>query len=203
MCPRVSRACHCLLPALARPRQSEEGAWGQGSTSPLMSRSPAPSVTHVSHTKPRWLREQACGCAPHEPGASGLHRAWPPCRPWGHSPRAIRTGSLRAELTLFLADRRERDPAAWRRGACGPETRLGGACAAFLRRSCLCRPVCVCGPVCCSRDPTSGAGPDVVARRWWAGARGSPRSRRTLVALTSQAGELLSIQLDLTSGPQT
>ena len=34
-------------------------------------------------------------------------------------------------------------------------------------------------------------------------ARGSPRSRRTLVALTSQAGELLSIQLDLTSGPQT
>ena len=43
----------------------------------------------------------------------------------------------------------------------------------------------------------------MVAPRWWAGARGSPRSRRTFVALTSQAGELLRIQLDLTSAPQT
>ena len=49
------------------------GAWT--STSPLTRRSPAPSITHVSHAKPRWLLEQACGRAPHEPGASGLHRA--------------------------------------------------------------------------------------------------------------------------------
>ena len=43
----------------------------------------------------------------------------------------------------------------------------------------------------------------MVARGWWAGASGSPRSRRTFVALTSQARELLRIQLDLTSAPQT
>ena len=54
--------------AVAAPR-------AEGSTSPLTSRSPAPSVTHVSHAKLRWLLEQACGRAPHEPGASGLHRA--------------------------------------------------------------------------------------------------------------------------------
>ena len=87
-----------------------------GSTSPLRSRSAALSVPHGSHTKPRWLLEQACGCVPREPGASGPHRAWPACRPCSHSPRVVRTGSLRAELTLFLADRRERDTAASRRG---------------------------------------------------------------------------------------
>ena len=43
----------------------------------------------------------------------------------------------------------------------------------------------------------------MVTRRWWAGARGSPRSKRLLVALTSQAGELLGIQLDLMNAPQT
>ena len=43
----------------------------------------------------------------------------------------------------------------------------------------------------------------MVARGWWAGASESPRSRRTFVALTSQARELLRIQLDLTSAPQT
>ena len=43
----------------------------------------------------------------------------------------------------------------------------------------------------------------MVTRRWWAGARGSPRSKRLLVARTSQAGELLGIQLDLINAPQT
>ena len=72
---RVPRACRCLLPTLANHRQSEEGAQrprvrarGRGSTSPLTSWSPAPSVSHMSHTKPPRLREQACGCDPHEPG---------------------------------------------------------------------------------------------------------------------------------------
>ena len=50
MCPRVSRACHCLLPALARPRQSEEEAWGQGehlsSHEPVTSTLRHPRVTH-------------------------------------------------------------------------------------------------------------------------------------------------------------
>lgn len=157
----MSRACHCLLPALARPRQSEEGAWGQGSTSPLTSLSPAPSVTHVSHTKPRWLLEQACGCALREPGASGPHRAWPACRPCGHSPRAIRTGSLRAELTLFLADRRERDPAAWRRGACGLQTRLAGPALPFSAA-----PVSAvqCACVALSADP--GTQPQEQGQMW-------------------------------------
>ena len=70
--PRASRTWRCLLPVLACHRQSEEGAQrprlqgrGRGSTSPLTSRSPAPSVSHVSHAKPRWLREQASGRAPH------------------------------------------------------------------------------------------------------------------------------------------
>ena len=50
VCPRVSRACHCLLPVLARPRQSEEGAWGQGehlsSHEPVTSTLRHPRVTH-------------------------------------------------------------------------------------------------------------------------------------------------------------
>ena len=95
--------------AVAAPR-------AEGSTSSLTSRSAAPSVSHASHTKLHRLREQACGHAPHEPGAGGPHRAWSACRPCGHSPRAVRTGSLRAELMLFLADRRERVMAAWRIG---------------------------------------------------------------------------------------
>lgn len=54
------------------------------------------------------------------------------------------------------------------------------------------------------RAPTSsGAGPEVVAHRQWAGARASPHSKRLLVALTSQSGELLGIQVDLTTAPQT
>ena len=54
------------------------------------------------------------------------------------------------------------------------------------------------------RAPTSlGAGPEVVAHRWWAGARASPHSKRLLVALTSQSRELLGIQVDLTTAPQT
>ena len=121
--PRESRTWRCLLPVLACHRQSEEGAQrprlqgrGRGSTSPLTSRSPAPSVIQASHTKPHRLREQACGHAPHEPGARGPHRAWPTCRPYSHSPRAVRTGSLRAELTLFLANRWERVTAASRIG---------------------------------------------------------------------------------------
>ena len=85
----------------------------------------------------------------------------------------------------------------------GQRRGLGGGQFCCLCRSGLCRRVCVYSPVCWSRHPTLGAGPDVVTRRWWAGARGSPRSKRLLVALTSQAGELLGIQLDLTSAPQT
>ena len=92
------------------------GPGAGGSTSPLTSWSPAPSVSHVSHTKLHRLREQVCGHAPHEPGARGSHRAWPTCCPCDHSPRAVRTGSLREELMLFLADRRETDMAAWRIG---------------------------------------------------------------------------------------
>ena len=48
---------------------------------------------------------------------------------------------------------------------------------------------------------SSGAGPEVVAHRQWAGARASPHSKRLLVALTSQSGELLGIQVDLTTAP--
>ena len=85
----------------------------------------------------------------------------------------------------------------------GQRRGLGGGQFCCLCRSGLCRRVCVYSPVCWSRHPTLGAGPDVVTRRWWAGARGSPRSKRLLVALTSQAGELLGIQLDLINAPQT
>lgn len=202
-------------------------ARGRGSTSPLASRSPAPAVSHVSHTKPRRLREQACRRAPGEPGARGPHRAWPACRPYDHSPRAIGTGAMRAELTLFSADRRRRDRAASRRGCagwrpswrtrscrrcvccpgggvCAGDAAWAGASAAFLRRPRLCRPVCACVSPSADRAPTSsGAGPEVVAHRRWAGARASPRSKRLLVALTSQSGELLGIRVDLTTAPQT
>ena len=54
------------------------------------------------------------------------------------------------------------------------------------------------------RAPTSlGTGPEVVTHRQWAGARASSRSKRLLVALTSQSGELLGIQVDLMTAPQT
>ena len=54
------------------------------------------------------------------------------------------------------------------------------------------------------RAPTSlGTGPEVVTHRRWAGARASSRSKRLLVALTSQSGELLGIQVDLMTAPQT
>ena len=54
------------------------------------------------------------------------------------------------------------------------------------------------------RAPTSsGAGPKVVTHRQWARARASPHSKRLLVALTSQSGNLLGIQVDLTTAPQT
>ena len=158
MCPVLATAC---CPRWLAPGSLRRGPGARGSTSPLTSRSPAPSVTHVSHTKPRWLREQAVGCAPREPGASGPHRAWPACRPCGHSPRAVRTGSLRAELTLFLADRRERDPAAWRRGACGPERRLGGPALPFSAA-----PVSAvqCAGVALSADP--GTQPREQGQMW-------------------------------------
>ena len=50
---------------------------------------------------------------------------------------------------------------------------------------------------------SSGARPEVVAHRRWAGARASPRSKSLLVALTSQSRELLGIQVDLTTAPLT
>ena len=54
------------------------------------------------------------------------------------------------------------------------------------------------------RAPTSsGAGPEVVTYRRWAGARASPRSKRLLVALPSESGQQLGIQVDLTTAPQT
>ena len=118
MCLAFAAVCCPRWLATGSPRRehSSRGARGTGSTSPLTSWSPAPSVSHVSHTKPHRLCEQACGRAPREPGASGLHRAWPTCRPCGYSPCAVRTGSLRAELTLFLANRQGRDTVALRIG---------------------------------------------------------------------------------------
>ena len=196
--------------------------------SPLTSQSPAPSVTYVSHTKPRRLREQACRCVPRDPGAPGPHKAWPACRPCRHSPRAIRTGSLREELTLFFADRRERHATStrgcarwspnWRRrtrscsGSCadgeaasGWETRLGRGPAMPFSAAPVSATECVrVWAHLLIRAPTSlGAGPEVVTHRWWAGARASPRSKRLLIALTSQSGELLGIQVDPKTAPQT
>ena len=95
----LATAC---CPRWLAPGSLRRGPGARGSTSPLTSRSPAPSVTHVSHTKPRWLREQAVGCAPREPGASGPHRAWPACRPCGRSPRAVRTGVVASGADAVL-----------------------------------------------------------------------------------------------------
>lgn len=129
----------------------------------------------------------------------------PTCR----SPRAVRTGSLRAGLTLFLADRRRRGTATSRRG-CGRWR------PSWRRRTRSCSG-CVCrrgGRVWAAAPSTgecvrvwphllvwapasSGAGPEVVARRRWAGAWGSPRPRRLLVALSGQSRELLGVQAGL------
>ena len=67
MCPRVSHACHCLLPALARPRQSEEGAWGQGEH--LSSHEPVTST--LRHPR---VTCEAAGCVSRRVGVPPANR---------------------------------------------------------------------------------------------------------------------------------
>ena len=84
--------------------------------------------------------------------------------------------------------------------ASGQETRLGQgpelpfSAAPFSATECV-----HVWPHLLIRAPTSsGAGPEVVAHRRWAGARASPRSKRLLVALTSQSGSCLGYRCELT-----
>ena len=148
------------------------GPGAGGSMSPLMSRSPAPSVSHASHTKLHRLREQACGHAPHEPGACGPHRAWSSCRPCGHSPRAVRVvasgadavlgrqegeshGSIENRLCQMEAQLEEKNkelqrvPVLTGRRCLGRRHGLGGGqrCLSPLLPS-LPPSVCMCGPIC-------------------------------------------------------
>ena len=89
--------------------------------------------------------------------------------------------------------------------ASGQETRLGQGPALPFSAAPFSAAECVhVWPHLLIRAPTSlGAGPEVVAHRQWVGARASPHSKRLLVALTSQSGELLGIQVDLPTAPQT
>ena len=87
----------------------------------------------------------------------------------------------------------------------GRETRLGLGPAMPFSATPVSAAECVrVWPHLLIQAPTSsGAGPEVVAHRRWAGARVSPLSKRLLVALTSQSGELLGTQVDLTTAPLT
>ena len=92
-----------------------------------------------------------------------------------------------------------------REAVSGQETRLGQGPALPFSTTPVSATKCVyVWPHLLIQAPTSsGAGPEVVTHRRWARARASPRSKKLLVALTSQSGELLGIQVDLMTAPQT
>lgn len=93
VCLAAARTCRCLLPALARHRQSQEGcsgppgaARGRGSTSPLGRAVTAPAAATCHTRSRRGCVSRHAGVLPANPGPWS-HRAWPACRPYDHSPQ--------------------------------------------------------------------------------------------------------------------